>query len=396
MKNIISKVNPKLSFTNKSNIIPNYEGRAMSIILFTLKLLFGLDGVTEWEMSKYAQSLNKLNVGLKMFDVIRWMEYIGYRNLLISEHHFPSLYMESTEIDSDTFLSYIDSQGIRPNENIKLTTEMKGYKELLTKIVGSQGSSHSQAKFMPSLTPYLEYFERLNSSNLNQNFHDDSLDFLLRPNKYLSLVSNNLRLKHGGANDDWIMEDLHSYRKMKRLSRSDIRLIPVEISNNDVEKHIDEAMNSKPSASKKLDPLYVQKTYDSCRKHIFHENEIYVNRISNRVKLNKRVKKITKLDCYNIHYLPYERYWLYLQMNTDLFSKTDFSAFFNKHTDTFKLVVNECARVIEQTAQELLYEFQFSELFLVFSATFGKTNDVKQELLDSNLKYYVNLAKTHW
>ncbi|XP_018578368.1 TATA box-binding protein-associated factor RNA polymerase I subunit B isoform X2 [Anoplophora glabripennis] len=370
VRNIISKVNPKLSFNNKSKIIPNYEGRVMSIILFTLKLLYGLDGVTEWEMSKYAQSVNKLN------------------------------YMESSsEIDSDKFLSYFDSQGIKLDENVKLTKEMAGYKELLTKIVENQDSNYNDIKFMPTLTPYLEYSRLLKSPNLSQSFHDNSLDYLLRPNKYLHLVSGgNLQLKHGGANDDWRIEELKTYRKMKLLSRKSLRLIPVEISKDDTEENIDEAVCSKPKVSKKNDPLYVQELYHECRKHVFQKNETYVNRISKHVKLDNEIENVKKSDCYNAHYIPYERYWLYLQMHTHCINKTDFGTFFNKHTDTFKLVFNECARIIEQTAQEFLHEFQYSELFLVFSATYGESNNLQQkrQLLDSNLKYYVNSAKMHW
>lgn len=375
----------------------------MSIILFTLKLLFGLDGITEQEMSKYARSVDKLDICKpKMFDIMQWMEYIAYRSFLLSKYHFPSMYMgNSDEIDSDLFLRYIKSQDIKLEENIKLTKEMKNYNELLMKILENQSDDCNVMKFAPSLTPFLEYSRLLNmpKHNLNRNFQDDSLDFLLRPNKYLSLVSDNPRLKHGGANDNWVIEDLKTYRRMKIITRSDLQLIPIGIAKGGGEKDIDETIRSKPKVpKKKFNPRYVQESYYNCRKHIFHENEIYMNRVSKEVQLGDDTKEIIKSNDYNIHYNPYERYWLYLQMNIDIINKNDFEVFFNKHTSTFKLIFNECARIIEQTVQELLYEFQFSELFLVFSETFRQTSKKrnKQKLLDSNLRYYVKQANAHW
>ncbi|KAG5883504.1 hypothetical protein JTB14_013931 [Gonioctena quinquepunctata] len=51
VKNLLSKIHVKLKMTKKGDVIPNYEGRIMSLIIFTLKLLFGLDGETENHLS---------------------------------------------------------------------------------------------------------------------------------------------------------------------------------------------------------------------------------------------------------------------------------------------------------------------------------------------------------
>ena len=48
-----------MKFTDKSSMIPNYEGRAMGYIIVVLKILFGLDDVTEKEMSRVVEKINR-------------------------------------------------------------------------------------------------------------------------------------------------------------------------------------------------------------------------------------------------------------------------------------------------------------------------------------------------
>lgn len=49
---------PKMKFDKKS-YIPNYEGRAMAFIIVVLKTLFALDGITEYEISNFADKVNR-------------------------------------------------------------------------------------------------------------------------------------------------------------------------------------------------------------------------------------------------------------------------------------------------------------------------------------------------
>lgn len=50
---------PLLEFNRPLKHFPNYEGRAMAFIIFILKLLLGLDGKTEYEISKVTRKLNE-------------------------------------------------------------------------------------------------------------------------------------------------------------------------------------------------------------------------------------------------------------------------------------------------------------------------------------------------
>jgi TATA box-binding protein-associated factor RNA polymerase I subunit B len=50
---------PLMKLHKSARHFPNYEGRAMAFIIFVLKLLFGLDGKTEYEISKVTKKLNE-------------------------------------------------------------------------------------------------------------------------------------------------------------------------------------------------------------------------------------------------------------------------------------------------------------------------------------------------
>ncbi|XP_026674207.1 TATA box-binding protein-associated factor RNA polymerase I subunit B [Ceratina calcarata] len=50
---------PKMAFDGKKSYIPNYEGRALGFIIVVLKILLGLDGVTEYQISRIAEKINR-------------------------------------------------------------------------------------------------------------------------------------------------------------------------------------------------------------------------------------------------------------------------------------------------------------------------------------------------
>ncbi|XP_076295714.1 TATA box-binding protein-associated factor RNA polymerase I subunit B [Lasioglossum baleicum] len=50
---------PKMTFTIEKSYIPNYEGRAMAFIVVVLKTLFALDDVTEYQISRISEKINR-------------------------------------------------------------------------------------------------------------------------------------------------------------------------------------------------------------------------------------------------------------------------------------------------------------------------------------------------
>lgn len=96
-----------------SSTLPNYEAIAMSYIIVTLKFLFGLDDITEQENSQSVEKINEIlglqrkqkvfprdfglnldnekkSCNVRLFNWKKWMEYIEYRKVCLSEYHYPT------------------------------------------------------------------------------------------------------------------------------------------------------------------------------------------------------------------------------------------------------------------------------------------------------------------
>ncbi|CAH1170138.1 unnamed protein product [Phaedon cochleariae] len=406
MRNFISKTLIKLKMDPKRKIIPNYEARVMALIIFTLKLLYGLDGKTEDHLSKYAQLVNENNLSnTKMFNIRKWLEYIGYRRLVVNDYHFPSSDVVNSEVDSDLLLQYIKSHNIEFEADKKLTKEMKDYKEILTRIKDAQYDYFTHVEYPPSLTPFLDYSKiieqtfnpHLARNIFNTTFQEESLDFLLRPNPYLAALNNKTEI-HGGANDNWVMQEMKTYRSVNKYSKNNNNLVTIEIVKSGPDKNLQEVIEqNKKIVTHNLVPEYVQKQYQDCRKKTFKENAKHVRMVSKGAIL-KSEKADIAVDCYPTHYNPYERYWLYIQMNSDLISKKDFEQFYFNFSSSFKLVFEECARIIEQSVLECYGEFQLSELYLVYVAMYPAGNHLlkPQKKIKNNFSYYIKQAESLW
>lgn len=87
---------PSMEYTYETRnkfCLPNYEGRAMSYIIFTLKMLFGFDDDRETRISNSAREVNKLlseSPELKLFVVEDWLRMLKVRQMVIKRHHMPS------------------------------------------------------------------------------------------------------------------------------------------------------------------------------------------------------------------------------------------------------------------------------------------------------------------
>lgn len=56
---IMAMAPPKMAFNKNTAFFPNYEGRVMAFIIVAMKILFGLDGITEYEISRVAEKINR-------------------------------------------------------------------------------------------------------------------------------------------------------------------------------------------------------------------------------------------------------------------------------------------------------------------------------------------------
>lgn len=168
--------------------IPFYEARAMAYILFALKLLFGLNGVTEIAMSESAKRINdfikkeKVNCG-KLFVWSEWVEYFTARKLFISKYHCPTFIMnEEEEFSSKTTKNYLDLHKIHHKSDFPSKIEKKnndflknrvpltirhemGLENVAKDMKESKNCSSPSVKidFPISFTPNVTYLETLKS-----------------------------------------------------------------------------------------------------------------------------------------------------------------------------------------------------------------------------------------
>lgn len=58
-------------FDPKKSCIPNYEGRAIAFIIVVLKTLLALDDITEYQISRIAEKINRYeNIQNKIISTI--------------------------------------------------------------------------------------------------------------------------------------------------------------------------------------------------------------------------------------------------------------------------------------------------------------------------------------
>lgn len=184
--------------------IPNYEGRAMALLLYALKLLFGIDDVTEDHLSKLSNQLEKIT-RTQFFNWNIWMEYIEWRKLLISEYHYPTRHLiQSNHLEgsSHIFAYYWNKQISKydylaeTRHNTHIFTFQNYFKKL---------NIYSETKSMivempPSLTPYSTYLSTIENTvnnvtpeKFNNNYSTASIQFALNPKKFIK--DNNLNGK---------------------------------------------------------------------------------------------------------------------------------------------------------------------------------------------------------
>ncbi|RZC35899.1 TATA box-binding protein-associated factor RNA polymerase I subunit B, partial [Asbolus verrucosus] len=360
-----------MSFRKRGSKVPNYEGRVLSIILFVVKLLFGLDDVTEFHLANYAHILNQsAAVKPKMFSVVKWLKYIEYRNLVLSNNHFP------TSFDSDDI------------KNVDLALGFIGRKKYPEK---------PQTKEFPvTLTPFLDYTNELPKENflsiLSEDYTNDSLIHMLRPNQFLKVVNKgvNPEIVNGGANEDWNIEKVKcSEQDNKREMKERRKFVTVELTLDH------ESVNDASPEETQVDADIFKETFRIVNESIFRRNSKRLEeRLSSITDLNlkKIYKDIHSLEeDYSKHYNPYERFWLRSQMRIETLSQQDCQKLFEKFPYNFRLLFKECQRIAQQTQQDLLVEYQLTELYLVYLANY-KAEKTTRKVKDKTIAKFLERA----
>ncbi|XP_076357200.1 TATA box-binding protein-associated factor RNA polymerase I subunit B-like isoform X2 [Tachypleus tridentatus] len=88
--------------------IPPFEARAVAYVIVALKLLFGIDGTTEREISSHLKKISKfLPTGVNLFSFADWMQYIDARNVFLSSRYTTFCFPNTEKIiDIDEFFAF--------------------------------------------------------------------------------------------------------------------------------------------------------------------------------------------------------------------------------------------------------------------------------------------------
>lgn len=211
--------------TRAPGAYPGFEARAMAYIIFTLKLLFGLDGNKEYRMSENAlklnheiQKLNNKNCEKQslLFVWNEWVQYIEMRKIIISQYN-TSFCEQFKQRQSTTQLLEQMTEDMRLNEERdvllnetvdKSRQRLKTLKQLFERfqenfkaIDDNENKPTPLINFKPSFTPALSYFKNIillcdseNNANSNTDIH----------------IPNVMRIDHS-------QRDIKSYLEVKPL-----------------------------------------------------------------------------------------------------------------------------------------------------------------------------------
>lgn len=153
---------------------PNYEGRAIAMVLFVVKLVFGLDDKRENEISESARLLNaklkKLKSDRKPLFVWKdWMRFIEMRNVILSQCHYPTCCAEDPDSSDSAhlYLDFLHQQGLTDMEvrgrGGKCFEGLRNMETVFSHATSLHGinTDRSSLMFQPSLTPKKSYLDRL-------------------------------------------------------------------------------------------------------------------------------------------------------------------------------------------------------------------------------------------
>lgn len=229
-------------------LIPNFEGRVMAFIMFTLKLLFSFDGTTEKEFTRFARQLNALKSTHTDEELLKndlfvwqdWFNYIEYRKLILKHKHFPTKFMldpDDNELGK-SFANFLQHKKAdeEPAENQSL--QMNIAKKRLKDLEMYQDEiKESCLEFQHTLTPFHSYITHLKSldnvkllglpinTELLQDFTKCNIDYLLSPHSYLRLINGNkYEIKSTNARSN------HRFVKMSSTNLKKAEIVKLEES----------------------------------------------------------------------------------------------------------------------------------------------------------------------
>lgn len=217
---LINFLPPVMKF---KNFLPNYEARAIAYIIFTLKVLFGIDGYREIEISRSAKKFNKKladnGIDSKIFVYEEWREFIAYRDVILSKYFYPYILSPQYQGNKpyEKFLEMLDvvspeklDKKYKATHNVldqKRDDKFLNSKNLATKLLAMHQNDfdieQETNKFEFSLTPLHDAFNaiisrmghKMKKKIIEVDHCQRSFELFLKPKSIFNLFDIKIQIK---------------------------------------------------------------------------------------------------------------------------------------------------------------------------------------------------------
>ncbi|XP_017769592.1 PREDICTED: TATA box-binding protein-associated factor RNA polymerase I subunit B [Nicrophorus vespilloides] len=336
--NLMAESRPRFNGNSK-----DYEARAMCFIVFTLKMLFSFDSITEYKFSEFADLLDDK---CKMFNIIKWLEFIKCRRKLLAMYHLPTQLAKSTDdINHNNLIEMLES--CPPvKANTTKTWEQSKMLSIIETLKSQINRKRRSPKFEPTLTPLQHYTEQiLDTGNvdetyllnvLQQDFTWFSLDYLTNTEKYAK-VKLNMR----NANDNIEFVPILVKRVPPTRATVDCMIVDGETPQGQDFRFL----NKKPLVAK------IKK----------NRSAYYMPEMDKMIG-----KDAESFPSYKEHYAPEKRFWLLLGHKIDQ-KESLAEEYFKNLPYNFRTILEECASMLQTTLSNFCQEYVYFESYICYS-----------------------------
>ncbi|XP_063705341.1 TATA box-binding protein-associated factor RNA polymerase I subunit B-like [Culicoides brevitarsis] len=402
--------------------LPYYDGRAMAYIIFALKLIFGLNGVTESAMSASAKKVNAFmeekNIkSRKLFVWSEWVEYLEARKLLLLKYN-GQLHFQSENKGNDYLSSRVTPHFSNLKENVynyhpkekklnaeemnKLSKEDRRhlkYRNFARKLMEKKQNSKNPSpkiEFPPSLTPNTTNLEVLRSSIalpeiLNEDFRLRNIKYLIKGSKLKKKFrKNGFEVKSVEAPSNISMTYI-TYKKSRKLFKRSAKLIEYIFSTDEqtyLENLKKEAKLKETNIKKaRHDPMMKQKEISSKQKIKKIMKKKRASYIPNEDDFFSEIESSSDSepdsDTDVTYHRPNFEYWTYID-RPDSLSKDIYDLLSVEFPYIFKWLLETCSAMLQMKPIFLYFELLTIEVqFLYILKPMYK---IKNELKYQNLQ----------
>ncbi|XP_011331057.2 TATA box-binding protein-associated factor RNA polymerase I subunit B [Ooceraea biroi] len=290
---------PKMTFDRRT-CIPNYEGRAIAFIIVVMKTLLGLDGITEYEISKVAASINSAidNEGIcdfKLFNFREWQDYVECRRAVLVNAHYPTKLKHNPDVPdvNSLYIKYLESMRSKSDrEEPEITTGHKhliprelvhAMKHCVTNIDYIDVPLNDVNEFSPSLTPHHSYLQQLLEhpswdlpSILRNDFFSTKIGYMTKPDLVCKLaVQYNIPLDIIDSNLHFVEKIVPFFEQAKMANMKELKdnveiqdCLEEDMETSEKKESFIEYLHKKIPCRFKIDPKKKQYYDNSCNRTI--------------------------------------------------------------------------------------------------------------------------------